>query len=188
MNSKILIQFFLLIILILTSATYFYFYKKSKIVENNANKKNDSKISITEKTSNLIENITYVSTDNLGNKFEIKSSVGQIDIADLNIVYMTDVEATIYLVNSNPILIKSKYAEYNKNSYDTKFKENILITYSDHKISSENLDLSFKDNLATVYNKIAYNNNSIELYADILEIDLITKNSKIFMNNDYKKN
>ena len=69
----------------------------------------------------------------------------------------------------------------------TKLKENILITYLEHNIETNNLDLSFEKNIAKAYNKVIYNNNNTKLYADILEIDLITKNSKIFMNEDYKK-
>ena len=57
----------------------------------------------------------------------------------------------------------------------------------DHNIKTNNLDLSFEKNLAKAYNKVEYDNNNTKLYADILEIDLITKNSKIFMNEDYKK-
>ena len=83
--------------------------------------------------------------------------------------------------------LSSKSAEYNKKNYETKFKENILINYLAHNIKTNNLDLSFEKNLAKAYNKVEYDNNNTKLYADILEIDLITKNSKIFMNEDYKK-
>ena len=79
------------------------------------------------------------------------------------------------------------YAKYNKTNYETNFKEDVLLTYLVHRITSQNLDLSFENNLATIYNKIVYDNNNAKLSADILEIDLITKNSKIFMDNEYKK-
>ena len=91
------------------------------------------------------------------------------------------------LINSDPIIIKSNYAKYNKINYETNFEEDVLLTYQTHRITSQNLDLSFENNLATIYNKIVYDNNNVKISADILEIDLITKNSKIFMNNEYKK-
>ena len=185
MNIKILIQLLLFIILVSTAATYYYFYNNK--TNANVNKINNNKISINKNSSNLIKNISYASTDNLGNKFIIKSETGEINIDNPNIVYMNNVEAIINLINSDPIKIKSNHAKYNKINYETNFKENVLLTYQTHKITSQNLDLSFENNLATIYNKIVYDNNNVKIIADILEIDLITKNSKIFMNNEYKK-
>ena len=185
MNIKILIQLLLFIILVSTAATYYYFYNNK--TNANVNKINNNKISINKNSSNLIKNISYASTDNLGNKFIIKSETGEISIDNPSIVYMTNVEAIINLINSDPIIIKANHAKYNKINYETNFKEDILLTYQTHRITSQNLDLSFENNLATIYNKIVYDNNNVKISADILEIDLITKNSKIFMNNEYKK-
>ena len=187
MNIKILIQLLLFIILVSTVTTYYYFYKNNKTNANINKINNNNEISINKNSSNLIKNISYTSTDNLGNKFKIKSEVGEIKINNPNIVYMTNVEAIINLINSDPIIIKSNYAKYNKINYETNFKEDVLLTYQTHRITSQNLDLSFENNLATIYNKIVYDNNDVKLSADILEIDLITKNSKIFMDNEYKK-
>ena len=185
MNIKILIQLLLFAILVSTAATYYYFYNNK--TNANVNKINNNKISINKNSSNLIKNISYASTDSLGNNFIIKSETGEINIDSPNMVYMTNVEAIINLINSDPIIIKSNYAKYNKINYETNFKEDILLTYQAHRITSQNLDLSFENNLATIYNKIVYDNNDIRLSADILEIDLITKNSRIFMDNKYKK-
>ena len=187
MNIKILIQLLLFIILASTTATYYYFYKDNKTNANVNKINNNNEISINKNSSNLIKNIYYVSTDNLGNKFIIKSKTGEINIVNPDIVYMTNVEAIINLINSDPIIIKSNYAKYNKINYEANFKEDVLLTYQTHRITSQNLDLSFENNLATIYNKIVYDNNNAKLSADILEIDLITKNSKIFMDNEYKK-
>ena len=187
MNIKILIQLLLFIILVSNAVTYYYFYKNNKTNMNVNKINNNNEISINKNSSNLIKNIYYVSTDNLGNKFIIKSKTGEINIVNPDIVYMTNVEAIINLINSDPIIIRSNYAKYNKINYETNFKEDILLTYQAHRITSQNLDLSFENNLATIYNKIVYDNNNVKISADILEIDLITKNSKIFMNNEYKK-
>ena len=187
MNIKILIQLLLFIILVSTTVTYYYYYKGNKTNANVNKINNNNEISIDKNSSNLITNISYASTDNLGNKFKIKSKTGKISIDNLNIVYMTNVEAIINLINSDPIIIKSNYAKYNKINYETNFEEDVLLTYQTHRITSQNLDLSFENNLATIYNKIVYDNNNVKISADILEIDLITKNSKIFMDNEYKK-
>ena len=187
MNIKILIQLLLFIILISTATTYYYFYKNNKTNVNVDKINSDDEISVSDNSSNIIKNISYTSTDNMGNKFKIKSERGEINFDDTNMVYMTNVEAVINLINSDPIIIKSNYANYNKTNYETNFKENVLVTYQIHKITSQNLNLSFQDNLATIYNKVVYDDLNVKLGADILEMDLITKNSKIFMYNEYKK-
>ena len=187
MNIKILIQLLLFIILASSAATYYYFYKNNKTNVNVNKINNNNEISIDKNSSNLIKSISYASTDNLGNKFIIKSKTGKISIDNPSIVYMTNVEAIIDLINSDPIIIKANHAIYNKTNYETNFKEDVLLTYQAHRITSQNLDLSFENNLATIYNKIVYDDDNAKLSADILEIDLITKNSKIFMNNEYKK-
>ena len=187
MNIKILIQLLLFIILTSTAATYYYVYKNNKTNANVNKINNNNEISINKNSSNLIKNISYTSIDNLGNKFIINSETGEISIDNPDIVYMSNVEAIINLVNSDPIIIKANHAKYNKINYETNFKEDILLTYQTHRITSQNLDLSFENNLATIYNKIVYDHNDVRLSADILEIDLITKNSRIFMDNKYKK-
>ena len=187
MNIKILIQLLLFIILVSTTVTYYYFYKMNKTNMNVNKINNNNEISINKNSSNLIKNISYASMDNLGNKFSIKSEKGEINIDNPDIVNMTNVEAIINLINSDPIIIKSNYAKYNKTNYETNFKEDVLLTYQAHRITSQNLDLSFENNLATIYNKIVYDHNNTKLSADILDIDLISIISKIFMDNEYKK-
>ena len=99
---------------------------------------------------------------------------------------MKKVKAIIEIYNSDPIIITSNFAKYNVKNYDTNFEENILVKHADNKLNGENLDLSFQDNLMSMYNNIIYQNSDTKLFADKLEIDLITRDSKIIMNN--KKN
>jgi len=187
MNIKILIQLLLFIILISTAATYYYFYKSNEVNVNVDKINSDDEISVSANASNVIKNISYTSTDDMGNKYNIKSKTGEINFDNPDLVYMTNVQAIINLIKSDPIIIKSNYAKYNKTNYETNFRGDVLLTYQIRKITSQNLDLSFENNLATIYNKIVYDDNNVKLNADILEIDLITKNSKIFMDNEYKK-
>ena len=85
------------------------------------------------------------------------------------------------------IFIESNYAIYNKQNYDTNFSDNVIINHLTHKATGNNLDLSFRNNIATMSDEIVYTNVNTILNADRLEIDLITKNSKIFMNNKNEK-
>ena len=61
------------------------------------------------------------------------------------------------------------------------------MTYDEHIIRSQNLDLFFEKQIAQAMNNLVYENNTSRLRADKIEIDLITKNSKIFMYNKKKK-
>ena len=201
MYKKIFIQLLLLLIAlsIIASILYFYFFNPNSISQNkNINElekikekpveiiKDENKDSDTS-PANLIENLKYLSKDNEGNEYEIKAEKGKINILDSEIIYMSNVSAIIRLKNSAPIFIDSDYATYNKKNHTTNFSENVLITHLSHKVTGNNLDLSFENNMAIMSNEIVYTNMNTILNADRLEIDLITKNSKIFMDNKNEK-
>ena len=189
MYKKILIQFLLLItIFIIVFATFFlYFNKKEKLKTSSLPIIKEKKLLIDDETGTLIKDINYSFSDLSGNYYELLSEVGKVDINNSDKIFMTNVVATIYLVDSSPVKITSKYANYNKINHETSFFENVKVTHLIHKATSENLDISFNDNLASMYNNIVYNKPGTNLKADRLEIDLITKNSKIFMDNKTEK-
>ena len=189
MYKKILIQFLLLItIFIIFFSTFFlYFNKKEKLKASNLPIIKEKESLIDDETGTLIKDINYSFSDSSGNYYELLSEVGKVDINNSDKIFMTNVVATIYLVDSSPVKITSKYANYNKINHETSFFENVKVTHLIHKATSENLDISFNDNLASMYNNIVYNKPGTNLKADRLEIDLITKNSKIFMDNKAEK-
>ena len=189
MYKKILNQFLLLItIFIIVFSTFFlYFNKKEKLKTSNLPIIKEKESLIDDETGTLTKDINYSFSDSSGNYYELLSEVGKVDIYNSDKMFMTDVVATIYLVDSSPIKITSKYANYNKINHETSFFENVKVTHLIHKATSENLDISFNDNLASMYNNIVYNKPGTNLKADRLEIDLITKNSKIFMDNKTEK-
>ena len=190
MYKKILIQFLLLItIFIIVFSTFFlYFNKKENLKVSNLPIVEEKESLIDVETGTLIKDINYSFYDSAGNYYELLSEVGKVDINNSDKIFMTNVVATIYLVDSSPVKITSKYANYNKINHETSFFENVKVTHLIHKATSENLDISFNDNLASMYNNIVYNKPGTNLKADRLEIDLITKNSKIFMDNKTEKN
>ena len=186
MKKKIFIQLFLFSLFLLLSifSYYKYFHTKSQNVieitqDKNLNKKNNK--------TNLITDLKYFSVDEKGNRYEIASEYGEISLDNPDIIMMKNVKAIIEIYNSDPIIITSNFAKYNVKNYDTNFEENILVKHADNKLNGENLDLSFQDNLMSMYNNIIYQNPDTELFADKLEIDLITKDSKIIMNNKQSK-
>ena len=201
MYKKIFIQLFLLLIAvsIIILIIYFYFFNQNNTFENkNINElKNlkEKQVEVNEKnkdnaitaSANLIENLKYLSKDNQGNEYEIMAAKGEINLQNADIIYMSNVFATIRMKDTAPITIISDYATYNKVNHTTNFNENVLISYLSHKATGNNLDLSFENNMAIMSNEIVYTNMNTILNADRLEIDLITKNSKIFMDNKNEK-
>ena len=189
MYKKIFIQLLLLIILftIIFSTFFLYFNKKENIKISNLPIVEEKDSLISDETGTLIKDINYSFYDSSGNYYELLSDVGIVDINNSDKIFMTNVVATIYLVDSSPVKITSKHANYNKINHETSFFENVKVTHLIHKATSENLDISFNDNLASMYNNIVYNKPGTKLKADRLEIDLKSKNSKIFMDNKTEK-
>ena len=189
MYKKIFIQLLLLIILftIIFFTFFLYFNKKENLKVSNLPIVEEKDSLIDDETGTLIKDINYSFSDSSGNYYELLSDVGKMDINNSDKIFMTNVVATIYLIDSSPVKITSKHANYNKINHETSFFENVKVTHLIHKATSENLDISFKDNVASMYNNIVYNKPGTKLKADRLEIDLITKNSKIFMDNKTEK-
>ena len=189
MSKKFFLQIILFSFIILIIGGTFYYINKEKKnnqeLSNVETEKNQNKES--KKKSSIIKNIKYTSVDSEGNKYEIIAKLGEVDLNNQEIINMQNVIAIIALKDSEIIKINSDFAKYNTKNYDTQFSENVLMTYDEHIIRSQNLDLFFEKHIAQAMNNLVYENNTSRLRADKIEIDLITKNSKIFMYNKKKK-
>ena len=186
MKKKILIQLFLFsLFLFLSIFSYHkYFNEESQNVKKTTT---DENLLTKNVETNLISDLRYFSIDDEGNQYEITSEFGEMGPDNHDIILMTNVKATIRIYNIDPIIITSNFAKYNVKNYDTKFEKNVLIKHIDNKVNGENLNLSFQNNLMSMYDNIIYQSPDTKLIADKLEIDLITKDSKIVMNNKKRK-
>jgi hypothetical protein len=186
MPNKTFIQLFLLIIVVVIPIFFFksYFVKeKTNIISKNIENIEKKEI-LNKKKANLIYNIEYISEFKNGNYYIISSEYGELIHDQPGLIKMKKVTAIINLSNSSPIKIYAENATYNNTNHNTSFYKDVLMTYNDHRTNSDNLDLIFEKNLVTLSNNIIYKNLNTKLLADKMEIDLITKNSKIFMNNN----
>ena len=177
---QISIIFLIIFIMIYIYVDYFRNSNK-KIVEVN---ELDPKLNIVKGTEDLITEMSYFSEDNKGNTYEIKSEYGVINPDNSNLILMDKVNAIIYLVDGEKILINSEKAQYNDNNNDTIFKGSVEMIYIDHKINSENMDLSFNDKTVILYDNVRYNSSISNITADRIFVDLLNKNTKIQMNDD----
>ena len=189
MQKKILLQLFLFLLFFVSASIFlktYFFNTEDKIVLNKNDQKKVNEDENRDK-SNAIYNIKYISKDKKGNSYTIKSNSGEIDSNKSELISMNDVTANINLLNSSPIIISADNAIYNNINHETNFYNNVKIRYVTANITSENMDLLFEKNVATITNNVIYKNLNTQLQADKVEIDLITKNSKIFMNSKSKK-
>ena len=187
MYKRIFIQILLLIIISILIVFTFNFYKFDKTEKQNIESINKKNTLNNTDVFNVIDNLNYSSKDSLGNEYKINAKKSIISSDNTDLIFMSDVNAVIYMNNSDPITIKADFADYDSKNYDTIFKKNILLKHLTHKVKGEKLNLSFKKNLVTMSDSLIYTNINTKLYADEFEMDLITKNSKIFMNNKSKK-
>ena len=181
MLKKKILQIFLLITIIVITILFYkvYFMNENMPV---ISKVIDKKNNFDAKNSSLIYNIEYVSEFKNGSFYVITSEVGELILNQPGLIKMKKVIATINLNNSSPIKISADGAIYDNLSHNTKFYDNVIMNYNEHNTNSDNLDLLLDKNLATLFNNVIYKNLDAVLKADKMEIDLITKNSKIFMN------
>jgi len=185
MEYKKIIQFvfgiFFLIIIFLFYDKYFLSNKELSITQNTNDNFKDLEVK-----SNLIQDIKYETIDSNGNKYFIYSKYGEANINNPDIILMKNVFARVAIFEKDTIYINSLSAKYNITNYETNFDTDIELKYLDHTIFAENMDLSFQKNFAWLYTNVVYKGYGYELYADKIEIDLITKNSKIYTDNGKK--
>ena len=137
--------------------------------------------------SNIIENVKYISSDADGNRYTITALQGEIDYTNPSILYLTKVSGLIELIDSDDIIITSDYGKYNSQNFDTIFSKNVMINYLDNKIIGEYLDFSLEKNLLLVSKRVVYTNLENILKADAIEMNIKTKDTKIFMYEEKKK-
>ena len=187
MDKKTGLQVVMVIIIILISLWFYLKYftenledaKENPIIEKIDENQNSS--------STYIDDINYVSTDAKGNKYQITAKQAEIKVENSDVMFLRDVVAFIYIKDSDMVKITSNFGKYNSKNFDTIFSENVIVIYPGHKITGKYLDFSFLNNLGTFTENVIYTGEKTNLFADKIEMNLTTKDTKIFMNDTGKK-
>jgi LPS export ABC transporter protein LptC len=187
MNKKTGLQVIMVLVIVIISLWFYlkYFTKNFEDV-----KENPVIVRIDENqnnTSTYINDINYVSTDVKGNKYQITAKQAEIKVENSDVMFLGDVVAFIFIKDSDTVKITSNLGKYNLKNYDTIFSENVIVIYPGHKITGEYLDFSFLSNLGIFNTNVVYNGEKTNLFADKIEMNLATKDTKIFMNDTGKK-
>ena len=187
MRKSLLIQTAILsLIIIIVFFSYRFFLYEEQNKEGKDLAKIDKNI-IEKKDTNKIEDLNYSSTDENGNIYEIFSKTGIVDKEDINILYLKKVKAIIKIKNSGVINLASDFAKYNKSNLNTHFYENVKIKFKDHHLASGNVYLNYIKKKIKIADNINYNEKDNKMTADVIEYDLLTKISKVYMIDQTKK-
>ncbi len=194
MSRSLIIQIGILtLILIIGYATFLYLNKNdiNKSIDGTELKTiKETQINgqiVKSQVSNQILDLAYKSSDERGNIYQIKSVSGTIEDKNENVLILEDVTAKIVIKNYGTFLIESGKARYNKLNLNTHFFNNVNLYYLNHSIKSEDLFLKYINKEIRVSNNVVYKNQNNLLKADEIDIDMITKTSKIYMKDEKNK-
>jgi LPS export ABC transporter protein LptC len=182
---KKIIQLLIFVIVLISIFIFYrlYFYdevsikskKTSQIEEASSDKINN----------NTIENLKYNINLNEENSYSISSASSEIKYVNNNeIVYMTKVEAIFLEKDKQVVKIISDFAVYNKLDNQTFFEKNVIIRYQSHSIFSDKMLINLKNDMANIYDNVRYEGPNIELKADQINLNLITKKIDIYMDDN----
>ena len=149
-----------------------------KIVDENKNK-NVSKNLELDKIKNLSKKIEYITTNDKGDIFNIIAKYGKTNLKNSNILDLEQVDGIISSLERSQIYISSNNAEYNYANQNSKFYNNVKINYDNKEITCDNLDLNISENLAVAYNNVVIKNENSLMKAQIITLDIITKDINI---------
>ena len=183
---KNLIQFSLICIVAISLYFFYNTYLVKEVISNLEALPADSEFSPKSK-NNQIKNLKYEINLDENNQYIITSDFSElINFNEYEIVKMQGVEAIFLEREKMPILIKSDNADYNNESYNTDFINNVSIEYMDNKIFSDKLNLDFKNNKIKIFENVLYEGEHGIMKSDNIIINLTTKKIDINMNNENK--
>jgi len=181
-------------IIVIFSIVYFFYsksgYKKNLLKTEKMELIEKKKIELIEEkieSANIIQDVSYSAKDTKGNEYLLKASEGTIDQNQSNFIFLKSVKGVINLKDYELIEISSNFGKYNINNYDTIFSKNVIITYLDNKIKGDYLDFSLDKKLMIISKDVTIKNNKNSLSADVIEVNIETKDLKIFMYEEDKK-
>ena len=177
-----------LLIFVIVFISIFIFYKLYFYDEVSIKSKKTSQIeeaSSDKINNNTIENLKYNINLNEENSYSISSASSEIKYVNNNeIVYMTKVEAIFIGKDKQAVKIISDFAVYNKLDNQTFFEKNVIIRYQSHSIFSDKMLINLKNDMANIYDSVRYEGPNIELKADQINLNLITKKIDIYMDDN----
>ncbi len=201
MRKKTLTQVILLIFLaIITFLVFKNYYIKSGSKTDFTENDNKTSKDLSKSDKNIIKDISYTANNNRGDIYLLLADYGEIYSDNQELMFLTKVNGKITLADGTNVTIRSDFANFNTKNFETTFINNVIVKRKDEKITGDELYLVLEkdemeklnenkndENIIRMSRNIVYKKPGYDLSADILEIDLITKNIKIYMLDKNKK-
>tara|TARA_B100001063_G_C16582888_1_gene461647 strand:- start:65 stop:634 length:570 start_codon:yes stop_codon:yes gene_type:complete len=182
MKKNLILRVFFTIIIFFVLILFFKLNIKDTTIQDKTEMINEKV-----ESSNIIKDVSYISKDSKGNEYRLEAAEGEIDQNESNYIFLTTVKGSISLSKYNLIEISSDSGKYNINNYDTIFSKNVTITYLDNIIKGEHLDFSWEKSLMTISKNVFLENDKSSLSTDVIELNMKTRDIKIFMYEENKK-
>ena len=202
MSKKTVIQIFLTTILIIISFLIFNFFyisnEKDQTLENKNEISKNDELNKTDK--NIIKDIEYSLNNDKGDVYKVIADFGEVKIDNPDLMFLTKVTATVIFTDKGSIILTSNFANFNTKTFETTFFNNVQVKRDNEIIIGDELYLvleqddkkklnkaDIEENLIRISKNVMYKKPGYSLKADVLELDLITKNIKIYMLNEKQK-
>lgn len=138
-------------------------------------------------SSNIMENLKFSSKDPKGNLYSLEALEGEVNFSNNKIIDLKNVNAQIDIIDHERIMISSDFGKYNSINFDTVFSKNVIISYLDNRITGEIMKLITEDNLIIISGNVVYSSLNNNVKSDVIEIDINTRDVKIFMHDKSHK-
>jgi len=183
-----LIQFFLLFFGVLL--IYLTYYNKG--IESDQKLVSQKIIKLTEKDSSnegdVFFDIEYSGLDLQGNRYLLKSEEAYVEDANIEIIYMKNVDAKFYFKDNTTLFIIADKGIYNNRTLDMKFEKNVEANYLDSELFAEKAEYSNSKSFLSIYQNVRINNIAGNLIADKLLFDITSQKLDITSFKDKKIN
>tara|TARA_Y200000002_G_C22658797_1_gene654731 strand:- start:993 stop:1535 length:543 start_codon:yes stop_codon:yes gene_type:complete len=161
--------------------------KKDVIKDTNKSEVNTNNFSVNNSIDSEIYNLSYKKFDIHNNVYLIEARKGTIKSENPEIIFMNNVTSSITYKNNEKLLISSKNAIFNKVDFETRFLDEVILLYKDHRLKSDTLEFLFNKNIAIFRDNVIYRNIDTKMFSDKIIIDLITKEIEITSKNNSEK-
>ena len=179
MNKNLFKQLTLLTIGISLIIFTYFIIPKQNALDSSKNKMKDEKSELnktvddglSDNIQNSFKNVPQSGNDEEGNSYEIKADYAKIKKGFPDLTFMEGgVEAYIYLADGRVVKIVSRFATFDRLNKNMSFNEDVIVTESTNRLTSDNLDFNTEKNLINSYNNVKLvNDGPVTIFLDSRE-------------------
>ena len=173
-KNRLLIQFLLFLLTVLI--IYFIYgadnnTAKKKVLDTNI-VKNDLR---EDTNSNYFEDVEYAGIDLNGNRYILTSKEASFDVNKPEFIEMKIMVAKFFLKDGSILTVTGDSGNYNNQTYDMKFRDNIVAKHYEDFLFGDNLDFFNSKGLLSIYGNVKSDSRKGNIAADMLKFDLNKK-------------